>query len=250
MKYIIGNWKMNKKLNDATNFLENLNSVIDKKINCEILIAPPIVYLPSLFKSYSDIGLVAQNLASQEYGAYTGEVSANMLQGYVNYSLIGHSERRHYFNEENTTLYAKILICLKYNIKPILCIGESKGERDLGTHFSVIEQQLKETVLLLNDRDLLKVIIAYEPVWAIGTGETASSNQIRELHNHIRKIFINRLGESNANNIPILYGGSCNSINTSSILTQKNVDGLLVGGASLDIDHFKNMIETAYGLFS
>jgi len=226
----------------------NLRTVIDKNKNFRILIAPPIIYLPILSQSFNDIDFVSQNVSFQDSGAYTGEVSANMLQAYVHYSLIGHSERRQYFNEENMTLHDKILMCLKYNIQPILCIGESNNERDSGKYFSVIEKQLQETVMFLKDSDLLKMMIAYEPVWAIGTGKTASSNQISEVHNHIREILINRLGDVKANEIPILYGGSCNSSNTSCVLTQKNVDGLLVGGASLDVEHFKNMIDIAYSL--
>jgi triosephosphate isomerase len=248
MKYIIANWKMNKTLDEANDFIRSLRTVIDKDKNLHILIAPPIIYLPILSKSFKGIDFVAQNVSFQEFGAYTGEVSANMLQPYIHYSLIGHSERRQYFNEDNITLYEKILMCLKHDIQPILCVGESKNERDSGEYFSLIKKQLKETVLLLKDSDLLKIMIAYEPVWAIGTGKTASSNQISEVHNHIREILINRLGDVKANEIPILYGGSCSSSNTSSVLVQKNVDGLLVGGASLDVEHFKNMIDIAYSL--
>ena len=147
-------------------------------------------------------------------------------------------------------------MCFKYNIKPILCIGESADERISGNYFNVIEQQLKETVMLLSDSDLINIMVAYEPVWAIGTGETASSEQISELHSHIRKIFTNRLGAIKANHIPILYGGSCNSSNTSSILNQKNVDGLLVemhpnpkvaksdANQQLDFEQFAEMKKT------
>jgi len=248
MKYIIGNWKMNKTLDESKDFIRKLSDFLDQEKSYRVLIAPPIIHLPILSQSFHDIDFVAQNIAFQEFGAYTGEVSANMVHDYANYSLIGHSERRQYFHENNKQLYDKILMCFKYNIKPILCIGESANERISGNYFNVIEQQLKETVMLLNDSDLINIMVAYEPVWAIGTGETASSEQISELHSHIRKIFTNRLGAIKANNIPILYGGSCNSSNTSSILNQKNVDGLLVGGASLDITHFKNMIDTAYSL--
>ena len=248
MSYIIGNWKMNKTLDEATDFIETLRGFSDIKQDSYVLIAPPIVYLPILSQSFSDISFVSQNISFQESGAFTGEVSANMLKSYVNYSLIGHSERRQYFNEDNKQLYSKILICLKHNIKPILCIGESNAERLSGEYLSIIKKQLNETIMLLSDDDLLRIMVAYEPVWAIGTGETASSDQISEVHNYIRQVFIERLGEAQASTIPVLYGGSCKSSNTHSILTQKNVDGLLVGGASLDVSHFMDIIKISHEL--
>lgn len=250
MKYIIGNWKMNKDIDDAIDFLNYLKSIIDTKVHCSILIAPPIIHLPVLSNLFSGIDFVSQNIAFDDFGAYTGEVSAKMVKKYVHYSLVGHSERRQHFHENNQILYQKILMCLKYKITPILCVGESKNDRDSDNYFSIIEEQLKETLMLLNDLDLSKLIVAYEPVWAIGTGKTAALSQISEVHNYIRQILVQRLDNSKGNKIPILYGGSCNASNTSSILVQNNVDGLLVGGASLDINHFKEMIKIAYGLSS
>jgi len=244
MRYIIANWKMNKTVDEAVNFIDTLIEFLNNKENTShhILIAPSTIHLPILSQSLSNsFNLVAQNIAFKDAGAYTGEVSAKMLSKYVQYSIVGHSERRQYFNEDNEMLYQKLVMCLQHNITPIFCIGENKKDRDSDHYLPIIQKQLEQTLMLLNDDDLLKTIVAYEPVWAIGTGNTASLDQISELHTYIRSVLVQRLGEK-GNGIPILYGGSCNVTNTKSILTQNNVDGLLVGGASLDIIHFQKMI--------
>tara|TARA_Y100000994_G_C15686777_1_gene440032 strand:+ start:1126 stop:1848 length:723 start_codon:yes stop_codon:yes gene_type:complete len=236
---------MNKTAREAVKFIDALTDYLNNKksISHHILIAPSTIHLPILSKSLSkSFNLAAQNIAFKDAGAYTGEVSAKMLSEYVQYSIVGHSERRCYFNEDHQILYQKLVMCLQHNITPIFCIGENKNDRDANNYLTIIQQQLNETLMLLDDDDLLKTIVAYEPVWAIGSGNAASLDQISELHTYIRSILFQRLGEK-SNDIPILYGGSCNSSNTQSILTQNNVDGLLVGGASLDVVHFQKMID-------
>ena len=245
MTYIIANWKMNKTASEAIEFIDTLTDYLNNKqsIPHHILIAPSTIHLPLLFKSLSkSFHLAAQNIAFKDAGAYTGEVSAKMLSEYVQYSIVGHSERRCYFNEDHQMLHQKLVMCLQHNITPIFCVGENKNDRDSNNYFAIIRQQLEETLMLLNDDDLLKTIVAYEPVWAIGSGNAASLHQISELHTYIRSILIQRLGDK-GHGIPILYGGSCNLSNTKSILTQNNVNGLLVGGASLDVIHFQKMID-------
>ena len=188
---------------------------------------------------------MAQNIATYDSGAYTGEISASMVSDYASYAIIGHSERRSFFNETNSVLLKKINMCFKYNITPIFCVGENIEDRKKGTYLSIIEKQLNETIMSLNF-DPSRIILAYEPTWAIGTGEHANSEQITEVHNHIRLMVSKKNGASQTNQIPILYGGSCNSENAQSILSQENVNGLLIGGASLDLKHFLKIIKISH----
>ena len=237
---------MNKTAQESMNFMEKLSSFLMKdthSFNCHIVIAPPVIHLPHCVQFSKEINLAAQNLASEDFGAYTGEISASMLSEYVKYTIIGHSERRRYFQETAIILNKKITMALKYNIRPIFCIGEKEQDRERGHYFNVIEDQLNETIMLLSNEHLSDCIIAYEPVWAIGTGKTPSLGQIEEIHAYIRKMLVSKIGKYNASKTPILYGGSCSVKNASSILSQNNVDGLLVGGASLDFIHFKQIIE-------
>lgn len=246
MKYIIGNWKMNKTAPESIDFMRKLSSFLMEDtydFNCHVVIAPPVIHLPHCFQFSKEINLAAQNLAAEDFGAYTGEISAAMLSEYVKYAIIGHSERRQYFQETAVILNKKITMAFKYNIRPVFCVGEKEQDREFGNYFNVIEGQLNETIMLLPDELLSNCIIAYEPVWAIGTGKTPSLAQIEEMHTYIRKMLVSKIGKYNASKMPILYGGSCSVKNSSSILHQNNVDGLLVGGASLDFMHFKQIIE-------
>ena len=247
MIHIIGNWKMNKSRIEALDFSKKLSSFITKHNfnNCCISISPSSVHLSSLYREKLPFDLVAQNISFADSGAYTGEVSAAMVSEYVNYTLIGHSEQRMYFNETNENLYKKITLALKYNLKPIFCFGEQKTDRESGDYLSVIEKQLENTVMLLGGQDFSNITLAYEPVWAIGTGEHALPDQIYEVHAHVRSFITDKIGGLKSAKIPILYGGSCNINNTKVILSQPHVNGLLIGGASLDIDHFCQIIQVA-----
>ena len=247
MIHIIGNWKMNKSRIEALDFSKKLSSFITKHnfSNCCISISPSSVHLSSLYHEKLPFDLVAQNISFADFGAYTGEVSAAMVSEYVSYTLIGHSEQRMYFNETNENLYKKIILALKHNLKPIFCFGEQKTDRESGDYLSVIEKQLENTVMLLGGQDFSNIILAYEPVWAIGTGEHALPDQIHEVHAHVRSFISNQIGGLPSVKIPILYGGSCNIQNTKVIISQPHVDGLLIGGASLDVDHFCQIIQVA-----
>ena len=244
MKYIIGNWKMNKTLDEATDFIMNLRRVIDKNKNFRILIAPPIIYLPILSKSFNTIDFVSQNVSFQDFGAYTGEVSANMLQAYVHYSLIGHSERREYFNETNQDLKMKVDLALSNNLDVIFCCGESLEQRESHIHFDWIKSQIEESLFHLTEEEFSKIVIAYEPIWAIGTGVTASSSQAEEVHAFIRGVISDKYGENVSGNCSILYGGSCNPNNSRELFSKENIDGGLIGGASLDANSFVEIIKS------
>ena len=192
----------------------------------------------------SKIILSSQNCASTENGAYTGEISAKMLSELgVKIVIIGHSERRNYFKEDSDILFQKIKIALKYDMGIIFCVGESLEQRENKKYFEVIENQIKETLFKLNDDEIKKIIIAYEPVWAIGTGKTASPEEAQEMHEFIRKLIKDKFGEKISGNISILYGGSCKPGNAKDIFEKKDVDGGLIGGASLKAQDFIKIIE-------
>tara|TARA_B100000902_G_C27276917_1_gene899346 strand:+ start:904 stop:1665 length:762 start_codon:yes stop_codon:yes gene_type:complete len=248
MKYIIGNWKMNKTIDESIVFINKLEFALknfNNKLNLNIFISPPSIYLAPLNQLVTSFKLIGQNISSEDYGAYTGELSAMMLSQYVNHVIIGHSERRKYFHEDNSILYKKLKLCFKYDIVPVFCIGEDQEDRDTGNYLKVIQKQLEDTVMLFVDSQLSNLMIAYEPVWAIGTGLIPSSDQIGEVHSYIRDLLSNKIVDFNADDIPILYGGSCTSKNAQLILQQNNVNGLLIGGASLDIVHFQEIIQIA-----
>jgi len=248
MIYIVGNWKMNKKRVEAIDFAKKLTSFLkdDALKNCSVLIAPPSLFLP--FLTHENFALASQNIAFENFGAYTGELSISMLSEYVTYTLLGHSERRLYFNETDSALQKKLTLSLRHNVTPIFCFGESKQDRNSGHYLSVIEDQLSHTIMQLTDNDISGLLLAYEPVWAIGTGENASPDQIAEVHSYVRGLLEKRIGFASAQHVPILYGGSCSSKNAKVILTQLNVNGLLIGGASLDVNHFYQIIQIANNL--
>ena len=251
MVYVVAYWKMNKTKDESISFLKGLNSltegVLDSSL-CKVLISPPIIHLPAVEKNIGKTSLVAQNIASKENGAYTGETSVTMLPEKVSHVIVGHSERRHYFHESSLLLLEKLKLCINNDMTPIFCFGEHLDQRDAGSYLSYIEKQLLDTIFHFKNHDISKMILAYEPVWAIGTGKNADSLQINEVHNFVRKLLIDKMKDDIADNIPILYGGSCNSSNAQSILEVHNVNGLLVGGASLDLNHFHDIIRIAHGL--
>lgn len=246
---VAGNWKMNTGIEEGKKLAEDINKyLLSKNLpeNKKVIIAPPFTHLYPISKviDFSKIILSAQNCASTENGAFTGEISAKMLQEIgVTTVILGHSERRAYFKEDNETLFKKVKIALKYNLDIIFCVGESLEQRENKKHFDVINEQISETILKLSKDEFRKVIVAYEPVWAIGTGKTATPEQAQEIHEFIRKKIKENFDEEVANTTTILYGGSCKPSNAKEIFSKKDVDGGLIGGAALKAEDFSKIIE-------
>ena len=212
----------------------------------ELVVIPPFTHLNEVTKlaSGTRVAVGAQNCARWQSGAYTGEVSAAMLGAMgVEYVIIGHSERREYFGETNSQLYDKIQQALSSNLMPIFCCGEKLDEREANQHFQVVKQQVEESLFALDEQSIKQVVIAYEPVWAIGTGKTASADQAQEIHAHIRQTIAAKYGQIVADDCSILYGGSCNGANAKELFANPDVDGGLIGGASLAVDKFMPIIE-------
>ncbi len=238
-KIVAGNWKMNKEFTDGLSLFSEISNMANDELNGkqDLIICSPYIHLNALVqlsKGYSHVFIGAQNCHQEEAGAYTGEISAGMLSSIaVSYVILGHSERRQYFGEDNALLAKKINITLKNNLKPIFCIGETLQEREGNIYFDVLKSQLSEAAFHLLADEFSKLVIAYEPVWAIGTGVTASSDQAQEIHAFIRKEIATKYGENIASEISILYGGSCNPKNASELFAQTDIDGGLIGGASL-----------------
>lgn len=247
---IAGNWKMNKTAEEAQGLVSEIVNIHRDEINngAEVVIIPPFVHLSgtySLIKN-SAVKLGAQNCSEHESGAYTGEISAGMLVSYnASYVIIGHSERRQYFGETNALLAKKVDIALKNNLTPIYCCGETIEQRNAGEHFNVNETQITEGLFHLNADEMKKVVIAYEPVWAIGTGVTASSAQAQEVHAFIRSTIAKKYGNEVAQSITIQYGGSMKPENAAELLAQPDIDGGLIGGAALKSRDFIEIIKAA-----
>lgn len=248
-KILIGNWKMNNSLNESILFINQLlklEYLKNKKNDIQIGIAPsyPFLYiLKNICKN--NFLIIAQNIHHKESGSYTGEVSAQMIKSInIDMVILGHSERRKYFYETNDILLTKILQALKYDIKFIFCVGETFLERSNNNHFNVIKYQIEKTIFNLSSKEIKSVIIAYEPIWAIGTGNIPKYSQIQDMHYYIRRIFLEKYGNIISSNLHIIYGGSLNSSNAEKILSQKDVDGGLIGNESLKIDNFINIINS------
>ena len=243
-KVIAGNWKMNKLPNEAINFIEEIAPKIKNTENEVILCVPYIDLFYSLMSAQgTNIKIGAQNIHFEEKGAYTGEISGSMLKSIgVQYVIVGHSERRQYFAETDEIVNKKIKAALKYELNPIVCVGETKQQREQGLASKVIEEQTKKALEGLDEEDILKVIIAYEPIWAIGTGETATvedaNESIKVIRNQIEQIY----GKGVAEKIIIQYGGSVKSTNAKELFNASDIDGGLVGGASLIPEEFANII--------
>lgn len=248
-KIVAGNWKMNMDYTSGVSlFSEVLNMVNDEaKGDQEVIVCPPSLYIYSLVqlsKNNSRVSVGAQNCHHAESGAYTGEISANMLRSVgAAYVILGHSERRQYFAETNQTLAPKVDAVLKAGLKPIFCIGETLDERNQNIHFDLIKDQLVEGIFHLSAEDFSKAIIAYEPVWAIGTGVTATSEQAQEIHAFIRKEIAAKYDAQTAEETTILYGGSCNPKNAAELFAQADIDGGLIGGASLKSRDFTDIVK-------
>jgi triosephosphate isomerase len=243
---VAGNWKMNKTLQEGLTLATELNSALTgKSLNCDVIIGTPFIHLASVASAIETkkIGVAAQNCANKESGAYTGEVSASMIKSTgADYVILGHSERRAYYGETFETLKDKVLLALKNDLKPIFCIGEVLAEREETRQNEVVKAQLEGSVFNLSAEDFGKIILAYEPVWAIGTGKTASSDQAQEIHAFIRSLVAQKYGNQVADNVTILYGGSCNAGNAKELFTNADVDGGLIGGASLKVADFVAII--------
>lgn len=245
---VAGNWKMNLSFELADDLVNDIAEKLDSvELNADVVICPPFPYLEltSDLAQESNFFAGAQNVASFDNGAYTGEVSSEMLASMnVDYCIVGHSERRKYFNETNQEIATKITKLLKDDIKPIFCLGEVLEERESVKHFDVVQKQLEESLFNLTSQEILNVVIAYEPVWAIGTGKTATSLQAQEMHAFIRSLLDKKYGNEVAEEISILYGGSCNAKNAKELFANKDVDGGLIGGASLKAEDFLAIIKS------
>ena len=245
-KVIAGNWKMNMLPNEAMDFINSLTDAANKSNNEVILCVPYTDLFYSLLTAQgSKIKIGAQNMHWEENGAYTGEVSGLMLKAInTEYVIIGHSERRQYFAETDETVNKKIKAALKYELKPIVCVGETLEQRENGETKSIITNQTKCALDGLTEEQIKNVIIAYEPIWAIGTGKTATSedanNSIKQIREKIEKLYGNKIAE----NIIILYGGSVKSSNSKELFSMSDIDGGLIGGASLKIDEFIDIINS------
>ena len=244
---VAGNWKMNKTLQEGIALAKELNEALaNEKPNCDVIICTPFIHLASVtpLVDAAKIGVGAENCADKESGAYTGEVSAAMVASTgAKYVILGHSERRAYYGETVEILEEKVKLALANGLTPVFCIGEVLEEREAGKHFEVVDAQIKGSLFDLSAEDFAKIVLAYEPVWAIGTGKTATSDQAEEIHAHIRATLAAKYGQEIADNCTILYGGSCNASNAKELFAKPNVDGGLIGGASLAVDKFMPIIE-------
>ncbi len=241
-KIVAGNWKMNTTIREGKKLTEDiLRGIESVPAGITLVVAPPFTHLSSvsgILKDRNTPGLAAQNCASADKGAFTGEVSAAMLASVpCQYVILGHSERREYYGETSEILLEKIQRALENGLRPIFCVGEVLEERESDMHFQVVSSQLREVLFRLDPDDFKKVIVAYEPVWAIGTGKTATSEQAQEMHAFIRAFLAESFGDL-AESTPILYGGSCKPSNAAELFARPDVDGGLIGGASLKADDF------------
>ena len=244
---VAGNWKMNTTLQEGLELAKELDAALKgKAINCDVVIGTPFTHLASIAAAIdtNKVGVAAENCADKNSGAYTGEVSAAMVASTgAKYVILGHSERRAYYNETAEILKEKVLLALANGLTPIFCIGEVLEEREAGKHFEVVDTQIAGSLFDLSAEDFGKLVLAYEPVWAIGTGKTASADQAQEIHAHIRQTIAGKYGQTVADDCSILYGGSCNASNAKELFANPDVDGGLIGGASLAVDKFMPIIE-------
>ncbi len=238
---VAGNWKMNKTFTEGLELIQQIVKQANDLKNAELIVAPPFILLSeaSQILQKTTVKLGAQNCFEEEEGAFTGEVSAPMLKSSgAEYVILGHSERRKYFHETDEMINKKIKMALRSRLKPIICCGEVLKERERGDYFHVVNKQIKGMFEGISADSFKNIIIAYEPVWAIGTGKTATPEQAQEMHQFIREKIKNSYGSEIANNVSILYGGSCKPSNANELFANPDVDGGLIGGASLKADDF------------
>lgn len=244
---VAGNWKMNNDLAETQELISQLKLQMVKDPKATVMVAPPFTNLQTVYRSLKDTSVVvaAQNMNENEKGAYTGEISAAMLKSVgVTTVILGHSERRAYFNETNDLLAKKVQRAIEEEMSVIFCFGEELKDRKNEKHFEVVETQLKESLFQLPKNAWNSIILAYEPVWAIGTGETASPEQAQEMHAYVRDLIEKNVGAEVSNNISILYGGSVKPANAKEIFAKKDVDGGLIGGASLKAVDFIQIVNS------
>lgn len=245
---IIGNWKMNLGVHDASLFVHQLEKVVKPHRNVEVVLAPTVLALQTLSVqvNYRQFKLAAQNFYWRDHGAFTGEVSASQLHGIVQYGIVGHSERRHVFNESDKDTRAKVQAAIRNNIRPVLCVGETASERAMNETQDILHDQLIGGLANITSEELGQVVIAYEPVWAIGTGNNASPGDVTMAVRAIRSQLRHLYGAKAAADVQVLYGGSVTDHSAADYLALDGVDGLLVGGASLDAEAFARIVEKAH----
>ena len=249
-KIVAGNWKMNKTFEEADALLFDIAKRLENlPTDVQLIVCPPSLYLELatdiVEEDEIELKIGAQNVSQFDAGAYTGEISAPMLSSMnMDYCIIGHSERRKYFAESHEMLAQKVDRLLEYGIEPIFCCGEVLEERESEKHFDVVKAQIEDSLFHLNDQEMSNVVLAYEPVWAIGTGKTATSDQAQEMHAFIRSLLKEKYGEELSDEISILYGGSCNPGNAKELFANPDVDGGLIGGAALKADDFLKIAQS------
>ena len=247
-KLIAGNWKMNKTSADAVTLVQEIVAEVGRQTDVDIVVCPPFTALESVGKKLegSTVKLGAQNMHPEVSGAYTGEISAAMLRAlFASYVILGHSERRTYFKETDAFINQKVLAAFKNQLKPILCVGETLQEREAGATLKVVQTQVEQGLQGVAKDVATSVVVAYEPIWAIGTGKVATTAQAQEVHAFIRGLLTNLFGEAIAQKIRILYGGSMKPANAPELLAQLDIDGGLIGGASLEARSFIDLINAA-----
>ncbi len=247
-KLIAGNWKMNKTNGDAVSLVKEIVSAAGQNNDVEIVVCPPFTSIEAVGKALegSTIKLGAQNMHPEASGAFTGEISAPMLRAiFATHVILGHSERRQYFAETDAFINQKVLAALKNQLRPILCVGETLSEREAGSTLKVVQTQLEAGLEGVNKEQAPTVVIAYEPVWAIGTGKVATTDQAQEVHAFIRGLLTKLFTEPVAQKVRVLYGGSMKPANAPELLAQKDIDGGLIGGASLEARSFVELINAA-----
>ena len=246
--FIAGNWKMHKTVHEAVVFVKELRSLVKDVDDVEIVVAPPFtaVHAAAEAARNSNVGVAAQHLHWEPSGAFTGEVSGPMIrEAGAEYVIIGHSERRQYFGETDETVNRRLRAALDAGLVPIVCIGETLEEREAGRTLDVLDRQIDGGLAGMSGAQVASLVLAYEPVWAIGTGRTATSAQAQEAHAHIRRRLHERFGENAAAGCHVIYGGSVKPSNTRDLVSQPDVDGALVGGASLEVESFLEIIQQA-----
>ncbi len=244
-KIVAGNWKMNTTLQEGVKLAEEVNEALKHaEVECDVVICVPFTHLAPVNEVIdSKLGLGAENCADHKSGAYTGEVSASMVASTgATYVILGHSERRQYYGETAETLKEKVALALDNNLTPIFCIGEVLEQRENGSYLDVVKSQIEDALFGLSAAEFSKLVLAYEPVWAIGTGKTATDDQAQEMHAHIRSVIAGKYGKEIADNTSILYGGSCKPSNARALFAKPDVDGGLIGGASLDAESFMGIV--------
>jgi triosephosphate isomerase len=248
-KYLIaGNWKMNKTIAEAVDLVEQIATEVGKETDVTVAVCPPFTALESVARALEDfqVKLGAQNMHPEPSGAFTGEISAHMLRTlFVTYVILGHSERRQYFAETDAFINRKVLTALEANLSPILCVGETLAEREAGKTMDVVRRQIEGGLVSVGALQADKLVIAYEPVWAIGTGKTATPAMAQEAHGAIRLLLNSQLGAAGGAKVRILYGGSMKPDNADALMAEPDIDGGLIGGASLEAKSFVKIIQAA-----